>query len=317
MIRVREVAMESSILLETYKKHINKGWYGSSISTLGLDGWVSNFKRSSHETGFDPTICAAFLLNSLIYYQESQTIAIIASIVNRLKSQLNAQEARHNASHISEMDLRSLWEEYQSECLVIAAARPGDTASSANQISRLWRNNTNLSVEGVESIKESIENREARHIFFVDDFIGTGTKMSDFMSEKIFANKSDYSFTNIKEMMDHYPNVDFNIAVIALHQAGKKKLYDEFPNVSIFYGDYYDHRYDLLSPECVFYDTFEQEKQQIIDYIKNKQNELDSQNQYALNLPIAFQHGCPNNTLSLYYTCNEGWSNLLTKSNPR
>ena len=300
--------------LDTYKKYINKGWYSESISTARLDNWTSNFPNNNIN-GFNPILCAKFLLDSLIYYQEKHTRAIITSIESKILSSFNQRLHLIKGRRIEEDELKRLWISYKDQCLFIAAADSGLTGDSAHQISRLWRNTTTMSVVGIERIEDEISNNGKRHIFFVDDFIGTGSKMIKFLSEPLYLKIAGED--SISKFIDSHPMCDFNIAVIAIHQAGLKKISSAFPNLELFYGDYYDSEYDLISDECILYDLFGEDKNSIISYLSTKQNELDYNNPYSLNLPIAFQHGCPNNSLSLYHSEESNWKKLLDKSNPR
>ena len=55
--------------LDIYRKYIRKGWYENVISSVTLDRWCENFNCDTNEMKFDPKICAHFLLNSIIFYQ--------------------------------------------------------------------------------------------------------------------------------------------------------------------------------------------------------------------------------------------------------
>ena len=311
--------MENSrAFLDSYKKYINQGWFGGSISTMDLDYWVENFKRRSSNAEFDPIVCAHFLLNSLIFYQDSHMEAIIRSIENNIKNRLNQSEELRCKHRLSDADLEILWNEYKQHSVIVAATKPGDTGSSAHSAARLWRNATTVDVLGIVGLKDAIDFQQKTHVFFVDDFIGTGTQMLGFLEDRLFKRKDMYGFSTVKELIEAtQETIDYNVAVFALHETGKQMLTDAIPSLNFYYGDLYTAQYNLASHECILFDLFKSDKDNIISYIIEKHKELDPTNSYALNLPISFQHGCPNNTLSLYYKSSSDWSKLLTETHPR
>ena len=299
--------------LDTYKKYIGKGWYDNTLSSSTLESWLENFIKSSPET-FDSRICAHFLLASLVFYQDKQLEAIIQSIEGKLKGQLNQSMEQLQGRRLSEEELKTAWEKYKQESYVLPAAAPDTTADSAHAVSRLWRNINHIELGTLPQLVRAIEQEGKKHIIFVDDFIGTGTKMSTFLSK----NMEIYGFQNLLEIIKKNEiYVDFNVAVFAVHAKGLERL-SKLPCVlNFYYGDFYDEEYDLLSEQCVlYYDIFAKNRSNIISYLAQKQQELDSTNLYALNLPISFRHGCPNNSLALYYKSTPFWVRLLPESHP-
>ena len=304
--------------LDSYKKYINQGWFGGSFSTIDLDCWVDNFSCRSSNAEFDPIICAHFLLSSLVFYQDSHMEAIILSIENKIKNKLNQSEELRCKYRLSDAALKTLWNDYKQHSVIVAAAKPGDTGCSAHSAARLWRNATSVDVIGIECLKDAIDSRHKTHVFFVDDFIGTGTQMLGFLTGSLFKSKAMYGFLTAKELIEATKEtIDYNIAVFALHETGKQAITNAIPSLNFYYGDLYTTQYNLISHECILFDLFKSDKDNIISYITEKHKELDPTNPYALNLPISFQHGCPNNTLSLYYKSSPAWTKLLTETHPR
>lgn len=303
--------------LDTYKKFISKGWYDSIISTATLERWCENFSYDSTDE-FDPKICAHFLLESLIFYQEKQIEAIIVQIQDEIKSELNQYQEELLGRRLSETELQELWEEYKKQSYVVAAALPEDTGDSAHQASRMWRNATGIDTGSIVNLIKVIKEENKKHIFFVDDFVGTGTKLKGFLTNHIFPNKSFYGFERVNEVINEFhTTVDFNVAVFALYENGKSEILKDLPQLKFYFGDIYTDEYNLISENCVLYDLFEEHKQGIIEYIKNKVLEFNNNNKYALNLPISFHHGCPNNSLSLYYNSTPNWNKLIPESHPK
>lgn len=303
-------------VLDIYKKYISQGWYDNTISFADIECWVNNFEKDREHMKCDPLVCADLLLNALIFYQSKHIPAIITSIENRIKSMLN-QEMQKSGNRLAEDELAQAWSQYKQECFICSAARPEDAGTSAHQAARDWRNITDIETGTVVQLKKVILEEGKKHIFFVDDFIGTGSKMLDLFSCDLFPDPNTYGFNKIEDLFNEFKNkVDFNIAVYAMCEQGHQNITGVYSHLSFYFGDLYDEQYDLQSSNCVFYDMFNAERKTIIEYITDKQRELNGDHQYALNLPIGFTHGCPNNTLALYYKSNESWVGLLKETHP-
>lgn len=303
-------------VLDIYKKYIRQGWYDNAISFADIECWVDNFEKDRDQMECDPLICADLLLNALIFYQSKHIPAIIRSIVNRIKARLN-QEKQKAGCRLSEKELEQAWLQYKQECFICSAARPEDAGTSAHQAARDWRNITDIETGTVVQLKKMILEKGKKHIFFVDDFIGTGSKMYDLFSCDLFPDSNTYGFKKLEDLFEEFEkDVDFNIAVYAICKQGHRNIKEKYSHLFFYFGDYYDERYDLQSSNCVFYDLFEAERNTIIEYIAQKQKELNGDSPYALNLSIGFTHGCPNNTLALYYKSSESWVGLLKETHP-
>lgn len=306
----------SKSFIDTYKKYIRKGWYDLKISTPTLERWCDNFAAQPDIT-FDPQICAHFLLNSLIFYQEKQLEAIIIQIQDRIKSEINQSLEESQKRRLSDGELNAIWEDYKKQSCIIAAASPSDVADSAHQAARLWRNIAGIDTGSILDLRKIIEKGNKKHIYFVDDFIGTGTKMNTFLSQRYCESKNNWNFEYINDIINSTKNVvDFNVIVYAIYENGRKTVQDNFPSLNFYYGDMYTDEYNIISDDCVLYDLFEDDKENIIAYINEKLKDF-SVNKYVLYLPISFHHGCPNNSLPLYYVSTSNWCNLLTESHPR
>lgn len=303
--------------IDKYKKYITQGWYSNTISSDILDVWNSNFVSGTKDSNdFDPKICAHYLLNSLIFYQDKHLESIIMGILNKIISNINQNEEQRLGRRLSEEELKLLWDKYKSETCIIPASNPNDVSDSAYQAARLWRNCTGIHTESISQLANIIKSK--KHIIFVDDMIGTGKKISNFLNNQMIessihtqGNKELYRFIN-----DLNVDIDFSIAVFAIYCEGKKKLEDNYPILKCYYGDYYNEDYNLMSNNCIFFDLFEDNKEYIIKYIKDKISNLDYNEEYVRNLPISFHYGCPNNSLPLYYISSDKWKNLLPESHP-
>jgi hypothetical protein len=308
---------DNSGYLKAYIKNNSYGWYGSELSGNDIERWVGNFRKPhGADEGFDPQECAHFLLSSVIFYQQKHCKAIINGIVSKIKSTLHQELEWHEGKRVSEQAYSQAWNAYVKKCLVLPAAKQDDEGSSAQQAVRMWRN-TDIDTGSVVELKRALDEDNKRHIFFVDDFIGTGSRMSGFLSDNLFPQKAGYGFLTIRELIEQYSgSVDFNIAVFALHTQGQSRLNTEFPQIKLYSGDEYDEQYNILAEDCVLYEAFKRDRASIMAYISSKQEELHPDNPYKLNLPVVFNDGCPNNTLSLYYCEKPSWAKLFPLGHP-
>uniref|UniRef100_UPI004056E99F phosphoribosyltransferase-like protein n=1 Tax=Acetatifactor sp. TaxID=1872090 RepID=UPI004056E99F len=304
-------------LIDTHKRYINKGWYDSAISLDKLERWLDNFPIPASEGEFDTRLCAKFLLDAIVFYQTNHMVAIISSIINQKKSQLNEAKEKEYGRRLSEEEFEAEWNIYISESYVVAAAKPEDVGSSAHNAARHWRNTTGIDSGSVAGLKKAVLEQKKKHIFFVDDFVGTGSKIKKFLSDDLFPDRNTYGFLTIQEFMDENSDgIDYNVAVFAMCEEGYIKLSGLFNKLIFCYGDFYDKHFDLGNEEFFLYELYQKEKEHILEFIREKQTELDSGNRFALNLPISFSHGCPNNTLSLFYKNTSEWTGLFAETNP-
>lgn len=310
--------MEKNEILDVYKKYISEGWFDSTISFADIERWVENFEESKkEESGFNPLVCAKFLLDALVFYHSKHVPAIIYSFLDKLKSRVNQEEEKKIGRRLTETEIDMAWQQFKNECFICPVAGIEDAGTSAHQSVREWRNASGIDTGTIAQLNNAIVLKGKKHIIFVDDIIGTGNKMDKFLSNPHFPNEETYGFSRVNNLMCcHSDHVDFTVAVYALCEKGHIRLKDNYENLRFLYADYYTEQYDLLSEACILYDAFENDKQGIIEYIRKKQNELNGDSPYALNIPVAFEHGCPNNSLALYYKSNEHWANLLEETHP-
>lgn len=301
--------------INTYNKYIAQGWYGNAISSDRLERWNRNFVALPEDKfDDDPKICAHYLLHSLIYYQDKQLESIIHGIANKIISVINQKEEQRLGRRLKENELADAWEMYKKDTCIIPASNPESVSDSAHHAIRLWRNILGLETRSILELDTVVQTKQ--HIFFVDDMIGTGKKITSFFKEQKI-NTNDAGSENLYDYIKkHKDETDFNIAVFAIYCEGFNVLINNYDAINCYFGDYYNEDYDLLSNECVFFDLFDDRKEFIINYISKQLDKLEYNEEYVRNLPISFQEGCPNNTLPLYYISNSEWTNLLNEGHP-
>lgn len=286
--------------IDKYKRFIDKGWI-VKISKSKLDRWINNFG--------DNLDCAHFLLDALVFYKESQIISIIKELQNVMQSQLYSELQSKNPVRLCDKELFNFWEVFIKKTCLIAVAKPDNAAGSGHQALRLWRDNSRFVNASIIKLEENIS-AGCNNIFFVDDFIGTGTRIDQFLSDNIL----DVNFHphNVIDVVAKHPEIKFGVITFVAYKKSLETLMNKYPNINFISSEIFDNTYNLLSEDCLFFADFEDEKKSIIEYIREKKACIKTSNDYALNLSLAFEYGFPNNSLELYWTEEiENWCNLI------
>lgn len=293
---------EDKSFVDKYKIFVDKSWF-VKIKKSKMDRWVNNFEEN--------LCCAHFLLNALILYKDPQIIAIISELQNVMQSQLYSELQQKKPIRINEKELFDLWGLFVKETCLIAVVKPDSNSGSGHQAIRLWRDNSRFIEATVIKLEEKIL-EGYKNIFFVDDFIGTGKRINDFLSDNII-NKNSHS-QNVYDIVQKYQNVKFGVITFAAYKNTIDALKTKYQNINFLSSEIFDDSYDLLSENCRFFTCFEKEKNNIRSYIKEKRKSMKKNNDYALNLSIAFEYGFPNNSLELYWSDQnqiDDWCELM------
>lgn len=178
----------------------------------------------------------------------------------------------------------------------------------------IFKNHRTSKIEKIgQNIKEGI-----REFILVDDFAGTGEQMMELLSERVRVAGRDIEIGRIPEMFE---NVNMMIAVYVIHQKALNRLSKNFPKVNIKYIDLIDEQWDLLNVDSMAYNNMTKGRaEEIVAYLSSLCNELRKQRpdyrdleQYQLNIPIVFEHGCPNNTFLPIFAETESWKQLFKR----
>ena len=116
-------------------------------------------------------------------------------------------------------------------------------------------------------------------------------------------------------------DIDIIVAVYVIHEKAIEFLQKQFPNIKFLYVDLINENFNYMNNSSFMYEKMNlNEKNDIIDQIKKlteniKHNnaELLELSAYLLNIPIVFEHGCPNNTLLLLFAHTDDWQQLFKR----
>lgn len=300
--------------MDKYKQYIDMQWW-NNITKRNLENWLKNFE--------DHIEVAQLILDNVIFYNKLQLKAYTRFIVNHLKEQVYMQTISNKQfSYVTDEILQNQWNKYLAVTNIVPAALKSDPASSAHTIIGYWRsilekNSDILSV--ISDIGEKYKNGIRRFVL-VDDFSGSGNQMSKVLEQKIVFNQNE---VRLAELPAIDKKIEIIVAVYVIHEKAKKMLEQKYPMIKIEYVDLLDDNLNYLNGNATIYEKYSyDERKKIISEIKKlseqllKNNvELKELSSYILNIPIVFEHGCPNNTLLLLFAHSDKWQQLFKRGN--
>lgn len=291
-----------------YDKFIEYKWW-TDIDKRNVERWLKNFGEKKH--------VGRFILDNVIFYSKEQLGSYTLNVVNQIRGELfENQEKSKIDSYQNDDYYFEQWEEYKKELKVIAAANQEDVGSSAFQVIRRYRTLLGEDlVSGINGIEQCIKNG-VKEFIFVDDFSGSGRQMKDFLNLdiEILGKKM-----KVHDIPKEFPEVNITIALYVIHKNALELFRREFPLLKIKYVDLIDEKIDFLNEKSIFYNNMSREQRnEIIEFISSRRETIIRENKkyssiekYQLNIPIIFEHGCPNNTLLLLFAETENWRQLF------
>lgn len=298
--------------MDKFKQYIDVQWW-NGVEKRDLENWIRNFGASKK--------IAELILDNVIFYNASQLKAYTRFLVNKLQEQVYKDMMKESCfSYVDDALLFRRWNEYLNETCFMPAAKLKDSAGSAYKIIGHWRSvlgrgdNTCSTISDIENKY----NEGVRRFVLVDDFSGSGKQMKGVLKEKI-------SFKGQEIELGFLPNVDEDIeiviAVYVIHEKAKQVLKEKYEKIDLFYVDLISEKFNYLNENALIYEKYDdKKKQEIISEIKRiteaivmNNEELSKLSSYVLNIPIVFEHGCPNNTLLLLFAHTENWQQLFKR----
>lgn len=298
--------------MDKYKQYIDVQWW-SGIEKRDLENWIRNFGASEK--------LAELILDSVIFYNASQLKAYTRFLINNLKGQVYVEMAReNNYSYIEDTVLDKKWSEYLNVTNFIPAALQSDPTSSAHKILGYWRStlgrgNHLFSIIG--DIEKNYKNGIRRFVL-VDDFSGSGRQMLAVLKQRIEFNGSKIELGLLPDIID---DVEIVISVYVIHEEAKRALTNKYPRIRVTYVDLISDDLNYLNENALIYEKVDINKRQELirelrkftDSVVKNNEEFQKLSSYILNIPIVFEHGCPNNTLLLLFAHSDNWQQLFKR----
>lgn len=291
------------------KNYLDHNWW-TNIEIRNVENWLKNFG--------DNADIGKFILDQIVFYNKDQLDSYTKSIVEQIKADVYTKAIQDYTDNIDDVQLEQNWKRYLDRAKVMPADIKSTAGGSPHLVIRnyrdIFKNQRTSKIEKIgQNFKEGI-----REFILVDDFSGTGEQMMELLSERVRVADREIEIGRIPEIFE---DVNMMIAVYVIHQKALNRLSKNFPKVNIKYIDLIDEQWDLLNANGLAYRNMtKSETEKIIAYLSALCNELREQRpeyhgleKYQLNIPIVFEHGCPNNTFLPIFAETESWKQLFKR----
>lgn len=302
--------------MDKYKDYIEIQWW-NKLQKRDIDNWIKNFGANEE--------LAEIILENVIYYNDPQMKSYTRFLINQLKGQVYEQVMQQgNYAFVDDGVLQSAWQDYKQKTRFVPAAVMGDTTSSAFMVVRQWRS----VLEGVSGNGEELftditgieknYGKGACRFILVDDFSGSGSQMLEVLGQEIaFQGRS----VELGRLPDYAADVEIVVAVYVVHTEAIRMVGEKYPKVKIIYVDLVSDDLNYLNENSIMYRKLDEKRakaivaqiQELCDTVKKEDAELQKLSSYVLNIPIVFEHGCPNNTLILLFAHTDNWQQLFKR----
>ncbi len=282
----------------------NNVWDG--ITYTEVEEFMTNFSKKDQIVGWA-------LLDMLIYYSNEQEESIISNLIRLVKRDIWITQEVEKRDISSQNIEKAFSEIFEKMCFV--PVDESDTSASSFNITGQFKKS-----RAVPNIIEYIKLMDVplmiamhyKYFIFYDDIIGTGTQFSRFWKKRQFGNSKKYSLI---DLVENNPDACFYYLVFGGYQEGIDKIKKKIPKLKIIVSEYFPKNADILNEENEYWELNPQLKKKVIDYIMEKEKELDFTDKYSKHLPVLFQHGRASNTaLSLYWNSKDSlWHELYKR----
>lgn len=298
--------------MDKFKQYIDVQWW-NGIEKRDLENWIRNFGASKK--------IAELILNNVIFYNASQLKSYTRFLISKLQEQVYMEAVReHHYSYVDDDLLMRKWNDYLNKTNIMPAAKLTDSTSSAHKIVGHWRS-VLARGDNLFSAISNLENqykKGVRRFILVDDFSGSGNQMQEVLEQKISFNGEMIELGFLPDVVE---DVEIVIAVYVIHEKAIINLKKRYPKIDLIYVDLISEEFNYLNKHAFIYEKYEDKKrQEIISEIKRitetivmSNEELSKLSSYVLNIPIVFEHGCPNNTLLLLFAHSDNWQQLFKR----
>jgi hypothetical protein len=273
----------------------------SGIQRPRLDAWIANF-RTAEERYF-----AASVLDALIYRSDDQTIALLRELLSRVipdHARINGLPNKLQQVHSNLRDSR-----VDPGVRVVPVIPPGaPPTKSGPLIARHLKRALTISERWIISPQNvAAALGVVDTVIFVDDFLGTGSQFSDFLTDT--------------GLISFVPSHCFIYGCLAGHETGINMLRGLFPSLhvaaverldashALFHQDGGSFRDEVNSVECArdFY----------YGLIDDRRFNITGPNRRGfghLEIVYAFEHSVPDNTLPiLWWDQSSQWRHLFDR----
>lgn len=293
-----------------YKNYIDFDWW-HGVNKRTIDSWIENF---------DERELALQILNQVIFYNTPQMRKYTECLINLQKDRIFLQTINESGlQYIDDETLNQKWAQYLEGIRILPAKKSEDVVCSANRVIEYWRSELgeNL-ISEIAHIPEHIKDG-IHHFVLADDFAGSGSQMLGILDQEIMINDQRI---HIGDISDHYSDIKIEVALYVIHAEAYRNITKKYKKIEILFIDYIDERLDYLNPDNPMFSTKTEEEaerfrntvRELQEKLRAKESKYEKMRKYSLNIPIVFEHGCPNNALLLLFAKTETWHQLFERA---
>lgn len=283
-----------SSIKERLRFFVQKGLLAAINDYQTVNNWISQFPENS--------MTPYFLLDTLTVLTREQVEASLRNIIEQIKASIYV-----NNPNLTDVELFQAYEKHIESSVFISACKPGHTAGGAPETLRALRTTIGKKFEeiAVTDVCKSIKEKKLKHIYVVDDFIGTGETICKILSYEYLCDNCTCG-DGIKKCSLHCAaqnnrDVKFAVISIIMHEQGKEKITEAFNEFELMHAFSVNDSYDLLSDKCTLYRDSDYKDTIIADIKKIMNDHHMTKNIYALHLPVGISGSFPNNSLELFW----------------
>lgn len=285
-------------VVDRSRKLIQTGiWEG--IEEDRLANWLGSLRNCGAE------LLGAYLLDNLAFRSRQQYASLLDTVFHDLHLTVGGKSQRLLdvlASAPTDPELVSV-----RVVPVIGQAQP--PTKSGPYILRLAQRRYRMKSEWLAWAHSLHAAKDLTHIFFVDDFCGTGEQFETFLND-----------IDIQKIRDQNSSVSITYLVTVIHSKGRGHLKDKFPFVNVVCGESLLPVNAVMSPEALaryrvpgFAEEIEKQYESVLEQTGLPTRGKMTEGFGSLGLAFAFTHATPNNTLPIFWMSKPKLAALLDR----
>jgi hypothetical protein len=266
--------------------------------------WLSNFRESEMDH-------AVHLLGAFLYYSADLTIELFKAAFHSLSARLGDFRASH-------ADAKSAWLEFRNSLIVtrVTGEVPNDT-DSGYAFARMARQQLNLDESQIMSNREAIQfilDHGPTPVVFVDDFVGSGDQFITTWERDIeIVGGNSASFKKLSRIGGSV----YCYCPLFIVEMGRTALSRECPDVRLSPAHYIPTNYSALSDDSIVWpDHLRPTALEFLQTASRRAgvNDPEWMGYRGQGLTLAFEHGVPDATLPIFYSCEGEWKPLIRRT---
>lgn len=273
-------------------------WQG--VKKQRLESWIGCLGNYQSE------LLGAYLLDNLCFRSKDQFNAMLDVLF------VNAMVTINTNTKVKFLELiqkRPPHSKANDICLAPVIDFSSPPTKSGPYILRLAQRRYGIRSDWLAWPNQLIENTNLKHLYFIDDFCGTGIQFTE------FANRID-----LASIYQRDEKLQITYLVGTIHETGIEKIKEEFPYIEIKSAERLKKIHSILSDESFERYKISGFKELILHQYENiiTMTNLPKKGNLAsgfgdLGLAYAFSHATPNNTLPIFWYETNCWTPLLDR----